>query len=218
MRVLGAGQTWLWAWAPALALLASAPAGAQTAAAVLARHPPPVVERLMRDKIVIVSDAKPESNAHSNGHGSMVRALVVFQQPRERALRLLSQTARQPEYRPELERVETVKRGDGTAVDEHQMKIMFMQIDYHVRTKYDYERSRISWEIDPSYQNDLQDLEGYWELYELDEKRTLARFGTRVNVGPALPVWIQDYATRKNVPETMERMRRWVDSNGTYRP
>ena len=33
-----------------------------------------------------------------------------------------------------------------------------------------------------------------------------------------LPVWLQDYATRQNVPQTMEHVRRWVDSGGTYRP
>jgi len=202
--------------AAALAALVSVPAtaSAQSAAAILATHPRPVVEKLMRDKIVILSSNDPASN----GAGTMVVGLVVFEQPRARALRLLSQTARQPEYRPELESVETVQRGDKTAVDEHQMKIMFLQIDYRVRTQYDFEKARISWKIDPAFENDLQDLEGYWELYELDEGRTLGRFGTRVHMGAALPVWLQDYATRKNVPQTMERMRRWVDSNGTYRP
>ena len=93
-----------------------------------------------------------------------------------------------------------------------------LEIDYRVRTHYDYERSRIDWKLDPNFDNDLQDIEGYWELYELDENRTLGKFGTRVSVGQAMPIWLQDYATRKNVPQTMDRMRRWVDSDGTYRP
>lgn len=221
-----AGLARLRALAPALALLLAAapltlalallvapapPALARSAAAVLAAHPPPLVERLMREKIVVVDPG-------SNGDGSMVTALVVFEQPRGHTLHLLSETARQAEYRPELKRIETVERRNGTSIDEHRMKIMFMQIDYRVRTRYDPKRSRISWKIDPSFENDLQDLEGFWELYELDARRTLGRFGTRVSVGPALPVWVQDYATRKNLPQTMDRMRRWVDSDGTYRP
>ena len=196
---------------PALLVAAPTPALARGAAAVLAAHPTPLVERLMREKIVVVDPG-------SNGNGSMVTALVVFEQPRGRTLHLLSETARQAEYRPELKRIETVARNNGTSIDEHQMKIMFMQIDYRVRTRYDPKRSRISWKIDPNFENDLEDLEGFWELYELDARRTLGRFGTRVSVGPALPVWVQDYATRKNLPQTMDRMRRWVDSDGTYRP
>ena len=67
-------------------------------------------------------------------------------------------------------------------------------------------------------ENDLRDVSGFWQLYDLDETHTLARFGTRVDVGPALPGFLQDYATRKNVPQTMDHVRRWVDSNGTWRP
>jgi len=156
--------------------------------------------------------------AGSDGDGTLMTALVVFEQPRSRAMRLLSQTARQGEYRPELKRVETVERGDQMVVDEHQMKIMFMQIDYRVRTHYDFERSRISWKLDPDFENDLEEIEGSWELYEMDENRTLGRFGTKVSVGKAMPIWLQNYATRRNLPQMMERMRRWVDSDGTYRP
>lgn len=207
-----------WAATAACMLLAGAvfttahASAGSSAADILAAQPKAVIERLMRDKLVILGDP------NQNGPG-MLNALVVFEQPRKRALRLLSQTGRQGEYRPELKRIETVKQNqDGTAIDEHQMKIMFMQIDYRVRTHYDFEAGRISWKMDPDFDNDLEDIEGYWELYELDAERTLGRFGTRVSVGPAMPIWLQDYATRKNLPQMMERMRRWVDSNGTYRP
>jgi hypothetical protein len=198
----------------ALPAASQGPAPAQTAAAILASHPPTLVARLMREKVVIVGNGETKGGAP----GAMLTALVIFEQPRDRALRLLAQTARQSEYRPELKRVETVERDENTTVDEHRMRIMLMQIDYRVRTRYDLEHGRISWKIDPDFENDLEDLEGSWELYALAEKRTLGRFGTRVSIGPALPIWVQEYATRQNLPQTMERMRRWVDSNGTYRP
>ena len=98
------------------------------------------------------------------------------------------------------------------------MKIMFMAIDYRLRTHFDWEGARIWWELDPAFDNHLESVEGFWELFDLDGQRTLGRFGTRVSVGPALPEWLQDYATRKNLPQTMEHVRRWIDSGGTYRP
>ena len=73
-------------------------------------------------------------------------------------------------------------------------------------------------EIERHDGGDLEHVEGFWQLYELSSSQTLGRFGTRVQVGTALPVWLQDYATRQNVPQTMEHVRRWVDSGGTYRP
>ena len=48
--------------------------------------------------------------------------------------------------------------------------------------------------------------------------RTLARFGTRVSVSKAVPGFLQNGITRKNVPETLENTRKWVDSGGQWRP
>jgi hypothetical protein len=208
-----------------LALLlatAAVPAGAEppqpdappeTAEAVLARYSLAVVQRLQQDRVVLLAPGETDGVPDS-----FVQALVIFSQPRRRTLRLLSQTARQTEFRPELRQVETIEWDDTTALDEHRMAIMFVQIDYRLRTHFDFQRGRIWWELDPTFQNDLEHVEGFWQLYELGPNQTLGRFGTQVQVGAALPVWLQDYATRKNVPQTMEHVRRWVDSGGSYRP
>ena len=208
-----------------LALLlaaATAPAGAEppglnalpeTAEAVLARYSPAVVDRLRQERVVLLGPGETDGVPDS-----FVQALVIFSQPRRRTLRLLSQTARQAEFRPELEEVETIEWNDTTAIDQHRMEIMFVRINFRLRTHFDFQRGRIWWELDPSFQNDLEHVEGFWQLYELGSNQTLGRFGTAVLVGAGLPVWLQDYATRQNVPQTMENVRRWVDSGGTYRP
>ena len=77
---------------------------------------------------------------------------------------------------------------------------------------------RIRWDLDPAFDNDLAHVSGFWELFPLDENRTLARFGISVDVGPAVPGFLQDWITRKNVPGSMERARLWVNSEGRYRP
>ena len=59
-------------------------------------------------------------------------------------------------------------------------------------------------------ENDFTTLEGRWELFDLGEAQTLGRFGSRINVGPALPAFLQDFATRKKLPEAMQNVRRWV--------
>ena len=46
---------------------------------------------------------------------------------------------------------------------------------------------------------------------------TLGRSGTSVDVGPAVPAFLQDWISRKNLPRTMERVRLWVNSDGKYK-
>jgi hypothetical protein len=190
----------------------ASPAALSAAQRLIAAQPQAVVKRLEDEKLVLLAsrDGKPS--------GDFIEALVIFEQPRSRVMRLLSQTARQREYRPELSGVETLAWSDDGSIDEHRMRVLFVKLRYRVHNHFDFEQGRIWWELDPSSESDLRRLEGFWELYELDEKRTLGRFGTRVDVGPALPTWFQEYATRKNVPATVDHIRLWVDSNGTYRP
>ena len=175
--------------------------------------PSALVQRVLDDKVALLpsSDSPPDEPP-------AVRALVLFSQPESRVLEFLLQTARQPEYRPELERVETVERLADGNVDLQEMKIMFVRVHYRLRYHWDVATGRVSWKLDPRFENGLHIIDGSWELHPLDAGHTLARFSTHVDVGPALPSFLQDMATRKNVPQTLERCRKWIDSEGRYRP
>ncbi|NIM60352.1 MAG: hypothetical protein GTO30_01485, partial [Acidobacteria bacterium] len=60
---------------------------------------------------------------------------------------------------------------------------MFIKLSYRIRTQYDPGAGRIWWTLDPTHDNDLDVLEGHWELYELSDSQTLGRFKTRVVLG-----------------------------------
>lgn len=153
-----------------------------------------------------------------DGHFDGLEALVLFERPKPRVLRLLSQTARQAEYRADVRGIETIERYDDGSLDEHRMRIMFLKLAYRIRYQIDFEIGRISWKLDPDFENSLQSLEGFWEFYRLDDQRTLARFGTAVEVAPALPAFVQEIVTRRKLPGSIEHCRKWVNSDGTYRP
>lgn len=184
-----------------------------TADAILASQPPDVVEDLLEGKVVLTQ----ELAADREGSERFIAALVIFDQPRDRTMRLLTQTARQIEFRPELKHIETVDWLSHGNIDEQRLRIMFVKVVFRQRNCWDLAAGRMWWELDPDYDNDLSRLEGFWEFYELSERRTLARFGTRLDVSGALPGFLQDYITRRNVPQNMERVRKWVNSNGRFR-
>ena len=191
-----------------VATVAAAPqvSSAETAASILEAQPPKVVERLFERGVVLVDS--PDD---------FVRALVVFKQPLPEVWALITQTGRQGEYRPELKDNDEVEAySDGNLVQQR-MKVMFVNIRYRLRYRHDEVAGRQAWELDPEFDNSLKRVEGFLELFELDETQTLGRFGTAVNVGAALPGFLQDWTTRKNVPETVERLRKWVDSGGAWR-
>ena len=199
-------------WLAAL-LLAGAPglAQARTAEALLDGEPPELVERLHRDGVLVMEDV-------GGGADSFVVAYVIFARPRERVLELLEEAARQPEYRPELRSVRTISSTAEGRVDEQRLVVMFQELVYRLLYTKDPDDQRLEWRLDPDFDNDLERMEGFWELYAAADGTTLGRFGSRVNVGPAVPGFLQRGLSRRTVLRYVENARQWVDSEGRWRP
>ena len=209
-------STPFWIAVPAVAsLLSTTGSGAVSSEAdeILEHQPAEFVERLLEKKVVVLKElsARPESE-------EFFLAYVIFEAPPARAYALLADTARHIEFRPELKGISTVSTHPRGNTDEHRLKVLFLDATYWVRYEKRPEERKLRWALDPAYPNRLKRTEGFWELYEMGADRTLGRFGAMIDVGPALPQFFQKWVTRKNLPRTIERARRWVDSDGSYRP
>jgi hypothetical protein len=167
-------------------------------------------EELLEERLVLLpADGLPKGQ---------IEALVLFAQPIDIVWAMLLERERQQEYRPELTSIEIIARDGNGLLEEQHLKIAFLSVGYRLRDRIDPATHTLTWELDPNFESTLQHVSGYWELFELDGGRTLARFGTKVSVSPAVPGFLQNGITRKNVPETLENTRQWVDSNGRWRP
>jgi len=204
------------AWLPLLLLATLARADPDVAPAnaeeILESLPPKLATRLDREHVVMLEGP-------GRGHrDDMIHALVIFERPRNEVIRYLIQGPRQIEFRPELREARLVEEFDGGQVIHYEMRMMLMRIEYQARHGWDFETGQVWWSLDPSFDNDFAKLEGRWEVRALGPRRSLARFGTLIDVGSALPAFVQDMTTRSKLPEAMQNVRRWVDSGGTYRP
>ncbi|MCZ6782204.1 MAG: hypothetical protein O7G30_02750 [Proteobacteria bacterium] len=192
---------------------AEPPAVEGAATAILADQPREVVEQLFEKRVVIA-----ESRDDGGDEARFLQAFVLFEQPADRVFELLLQTARQAEYQTDLKEAITLEEDADGNLDEHHLKIAFFSIVYRVRHHWDRDARRLWWSLDPDFDNDVRKVEGFWELHALGEDRTLGRYGTVIDVGAALPDFLEASLTRRSVPAAMERVRRWVDSGGTFRP
>jgi hypothetical protein len=189
------------------ALPENRPASAQ---ALLEAQSKDVVEDLMSDRMVLVQGENPKPG--------LVEALVLFSQPVEKVWELLLQRERQKEFRPELTSITVIERSADGLTEEQHLKIAFLSVGYRLLDRFEPDTLTFTWELDPTFESPHEHGSGYWELHALDSPRTLARFGTKVSVSPAVPGFLQNGITRKNVPQTLENTRQWVDSDGRWRP
>lgn len=172
--------------------------------------PPALLARLDNEHFVMLDAAA----AQGTDRVKVAETLVLFAQPRDTVLHLLTSISRQSEYRPELQSLEIVHATEQGNLAEYKLRVMLIKLRYRVLTHWDFEQGRIWWSLDPSFSNEMKTLDGLWELRALGERRTLGHMSIRIDLGPALPAALQDYATRKKLPEAMDQVRRWVDANG----
>ena len=194
----------------ALAAVLTPPSAAMpvSAEAVLAELPSDELEVLRAKKLVVLS---------GGGDSTHVTGLVIFNRPVERVMGLLADTGRAGEFRPELETDRTVETYSDGTLQEEGIRILFTRITYFLRYRVDFAARRITWQLDATHPSQLRRVDGYWELFDMGDDQTLGRFGVQVDVG-AVPASLQEYATRRSIPKTMENARRWIDSDGRWHP
>lgn len=186
--------------------------GIPTADEMLASEPPEIVEELIARRVLMMKDISDREG------GTLFTALVIFEQPRRQVIDLMKQVSRQPEYRDDIHKLEVIHEEEFVRIDEQTLKVMFTKIVYRVRLERDPVTDRMTWELDETFDNDIARVNGFWEFFEFEDGRTLGRFGSIVDVGPAVPSFIQDSLTKKAVVKTVENTRLWVNSNGKWRP
>src|SRR5262245_11956815 len=132
-------------WTALIALLMAFAVGASPvapAALLLADPAPEIVDRL-RDEKVVVDGPQPRSDG-----GSGFVGYVVFDRPVERVFELLRDTARQAEFRPDLDRVESVERSVDGTLDEHHVRVGLTDPAYRLRYRFEPTARRISRRLD----------------------------------------------------------------------
>ena len=95
----------------------------QTAETILATQPARIRDRLMEKNVIVMQEMGDEGPLS----GGFIMAYVIFGQPLDRAYRLLSQSARQIEFRPELTSIETIEVSESGGIDVQRLKILFQR-------------------------------------------------------------------------------------------
>jgi hypothetical protein len=138
-----------------------------------------------------------------------------FDVARPEVIGLLEQTHRQGEYLRNVHRIHSVMRAEGESIVQHDLKILFKKLSYQLHYYSDRDEERITWALESSFDNDLREVRGYWEFLALEGDRTLAIYGTLIDIGPILPKRMQAALTRKSLRRSIRDTYDWVQTQGS---
>ena len=151
----------------------------------------------------------------AQGQNALIEAAVVFNVPLQETWRLLSKTEDQIKYLKEIYELNIIKTGSALNIQEFKLKIAFLDIVYRVIHRFDEANQYIYWSMDPSFDNDLEDLRGFWRFYPYGQGKCLARYGSNVSIRN-IPSWIEAIFKKSGVKKSLLAVKKYVDSGGTY--
>lgn len=182
------------------------------AAHVLAKLKPE--ERAKLEKTGTLVSANLSSGGDIKG---LINAYIIAKVPKQKVWELLRQPSKQHLYLPRLEKAKTVSKTENQELGWFQVKVSFVTIENQVDHRWWPEVSRMAWGLHPEYDNDLKQQDGYYNLYAIDENTTLMELGTALETSALVPGFVQEYLTKKDLPDVMVAVKKYMESGGAYR-
>lgn len=199
----------------AAVVFGAAPPGAPTD-----KHPeaykgltPDGIAKIKKGEILILKNI--EAGASPSG---MIEAAIIFNQPIDKVWELLvTKCDEQNKFLPYLEKSTLLKKEGNHMFIDFYLKIMNVGMDYRVDHIIEKDKYYFHWALDPSYKNKLKTLKGYWRFYYIDDTHTLARYGTWFEIGIGVPEFVQSFLIKRDLPESLNNVKKFVDSGGKWR-
>lgn len=165
---------------------------------------------------VVVHGEVYETPDGKKGRG---HAWVIIKKPREAVYEQLTKGYQDfPQFMPRLEKVDVQSRTETAMKVRSYVGVGFSTYEYTLAFKLDPAAFTTSWTLDKSVKNDVKDTTGEWKLHELEPgKSTLAEYTIAVDSGKFVPQFIEDYLTRKDLPQILNSLRRRVESDGKWK-
>lgn len=155
----------------------------------------------------------PSGKAAGRGLGA-----IVIDRPVADVWATVSRYEDKAEYQPRLNKVEVLDRKPGLLRVRMEVDATITTARYTGLFRLDAEEHTITWTLDTSApDNTVAAIEGGYRLFEVAPGRTLLVYRTFVDSGRAVPRFIQDYMTRKSLPNLLSSIKKRVESGGRYR-
>jgi hypothetical protein len=140
----------------------------------------------------------------------LIHAVLRFDRPLDETFAILTQPSTQATWLPHVTQSKTV--GEHTTEGEADDLVVscFFTFRFRVQHWFYAQEHRIEWALDPTGEDGLRDQTGYFQLYALDDKTTIAEYGIRVVAKDGFLNFLRSLGERGGVAEALAATRTHV--------
>lgn len=174
------------------------------------------ISRVKKGEVVIANQVANKKDDDEGGAKAFIQAALIVNQPVDLVWRLLRETEKQHEFLPRLAECKLLRRDVNGDTVFFSVDAPVIDVEYEVIHHYDHANFHSYFNLNPESNNDLRGMDGIWYAYALSPRQTLMRYSVSVNFGWFIPKFIEEYLTRRDLPQAMENFRKRKESGGVW--
>ncbi len=141
----------------------------------------------------------------------LIRAVIRFERPIDEVFAVITQPSQQARYLKNVDSSKTFgKRSEEGEEVDMVVSVFLASFRYRVQHWYYPEERRMEWALDPGSKGEFVEQTGYFQLYALDERTTIAEYGTRVIAKDGFVELIRGMGEKGGIADALQALRRHV--------
>lgn len=175
----------------------------------------PELAMALRGDVPVRSEAMTTTAGKASGRG--IGAIVV-DRPLADVWAVVSHYEDKAEYQPRVEKVWVLEKQPDHLKVRMQINASVTTARYTADFQLDHEAHTVRWRLDKNApDNTIKDCDGGYQLAEVEPGKTLVVYQGWVDSGRAVPRFIQEYMTRRSIPNLLRAVKKRVESGGTWK-
>lgn len=173
---------------------------------------PANLAKLEAGEVILLDQTYTDAEGKTRGKGL---AIVLIDKPPEEVWKYIPQFDSYKEFMPRMVASKIYLNEAGKIGAEYTLKVAFKTIVYSCMHYLENDKFMLRWELDAARKNDIASTTGWWKIKPYKGKSIVA-YTVAVDTGIAVPKVIQDYLTKRDLPNVVRAMKKRVESGGTY--
>ena len=143
--------------------------------------------------------------------------MAIIKAPIADCFRIFCDFNQHAKFFPRKTKSHVIKSTPTTATVEKEFNFYGFTVKYVVLYTIDAKNFQVNYQLDPAYPHDIKDTAGFFKFEKLDDNRTLFIYAvTKLDTGIAVPGFIQDYLSSRDLPAVVMNAKKRIESKGTW--
>jgi len=153
-------------------------------------------------EVILESQKYQDAEGKTRGRGL---AIGYIKADKTKILNAILAYETYPQWMPRVKQTSVYKNTATEKDVKFSLKVL-ITVEYHIKHLIDAGAGEITWTLDASKPNDIKATTGFWKIVPY-KQGCLVYYSVTLDTGKAVPAAVEDYLTKKDLPNIIKTLR-----------